>query len=911
MTAVVGRERELALAATFLEAAKVRFAVLLLEGEAGIGKTTVWQEAARRAAEDGFHVLSCRPAEAEAKFALSAVTDLLEGVDDETLSRLPDPQRRALEVALLRREHRGAPLDPRTLGTSLRSLLAELSKERPLLVAVDDVQWLDSASAAVLGFVLRRQAMTRSGWLFSRRMGEPTQLEAGKLAPPESLGRAAIGPLTLAALHHALRDQLGEALPRGHLVRVHQASGGNPFYALELARELRRTRTTPSDGALPVPDDLRDLLAQRLRRLSQPTRDALLTAAALSDPTTSLVDEQALATAEEADIVRIDERGRIAFRHPLYASAVYDSASRARRRVTHERLAEIVVDDEERARHVALAAAGPTEAAAAELDRAARRAADRGAPHAAAELTDMAVRLTPPDQVVAARRRRLAEARYLFVAGDPSRARRTCEELLAEVEAEPIRAEVLMLLAEATEDDLAATLAVGEEALTAADDDPALGARAHDLVGRVLIIRGELERARAQYRSGLELAERAGDRELCALVIGHAAHTESLLGRYTPGLLDRGVRLEREGAIVLDYGPTFASGLRAMYADRLDDSRMLLHEVRGAAIDAGAEHPHANVLLHLAELECRAGDLDSADRFAAEALERAEQVGLEHSQAGSLYIRALIAAVRGDVGRTRQLAGRGLELVHGGGIFFVQLESVLGFLELSLGDAAAAAEHLRGLPPLLDRMGYGEPSVNRVLPNAIEALVQLGELDEAMPLVDKLEERGRSLDSPWSLSTGARCRGLLLGAAGDLGGALDAFDRALLAHRRMPGPFEQGRTLLAKGMVERRDRKRARAKGSFEEALEIFEAIGAALWAGRAQQELGRVGLRRAAGDELTESELRVAELAARGLTNREVAAALFMSPKTVEANLSRIYRKLGIGSRAELGARMAEVVQP
>jgi DNA-binding CsgD family transcriptional regulator len=200
-------------------------------------------------------------------------------------------------------------------------------------------------------------------------------------------------------------------------------------------------------------------------------------------------------------------------------------------------------------------------------------------------------------------------------------------------------------------------------------------------------------------------------------------------------------------------------------------------------------------------------------------------------------------------------------------------------------------------------MGYGEPSVNRVLPNAIEALIQLGELDEARPLVAKLEERGRSLDSPWSLSTGARCRGLLLAAEGDVEGAIDAFERALAEHERMPGPFERGRTLLALGAAERRLRRQRAARGSLAAALEIFEQVGTPLWSAKVRAELGRIGGRGPRDNgELSETEQRIAELVVGGMSNKEVAATLFVTVRTVEANLTRIYAKLGIRRRTELG---------
>jgi predicted ATPase len=242
MAAVFGREAELALADAFLESAEERFAVLCFEGEAGIGKTTVWRAVVRRAEGHGFRVLSCRPAQAETKLALSAVADLLGPVGSDEFAALPEPQRRALDIALLRVAPSAGALDPRTLGTAIRSLLAGLSAEGPLLVAIDDVQWLDTTSSAVLTFALRRVATRRLGWLFARLLHEPARLAADALVPRESLTRRTIGPLTLAALHHVIKDQFDQPPSRPSLVRVHEASGGNPLFALEIAREPGRLR---------------------------------------------------------------------------------------------------------------------------------------------------------------------------------------------------------------------------------------------------------------------------------------------------------------------------------------------------------------------------------------------------------------------------------------------------------------------------------------------------------------------------------------------------------------------------------------------------------------------------------------------------------------------------------------------
>jgi DNA-binding CsgD family transcriptional regulator len=273
---------------------------------------------------------------------------------------------------------------------------------------------------------------------------------------------------------------------------------------------------------------------------------------------------------------------------------------------------------------------------------------------------------------------------------------------------------------------------------------------------------------------------------------------------------------------------------------------------------------------------------------------------------------AYVHAHRGDIAETRRVCDEATELVQhfGYALPTIWIAASLALLELSLEDFRATWQAGKPLTEAIEKQGIGEPATAFFLPDVLEALIGLGELDRAEALIDSFEGRARALDRSWALATGARCRGLLLAARGEFAGAEAALERALVEHERMEMPFEFGRTLFVKGLIERRMRRRARAKESFARALEIFERLPARLWAERTRQELGRTGIRRSSGNELTAGERRVAELAARGLTNREVAVTLFISPKTVEANLSRVYRKLGITSRAQLGARMSEPVQ-
>jgi DNA-binding CsgD family transcriptional regulator len=275
----------------------------------------------------------------------------------------------------------------------------------------------------------------------------------------------------------------------------------------------------------------------------------------------------------------------------------------------------------------------------------------------------------------------------------------------------------------------------------------------------------------------------------------------------------------------------------------------------------------------------------------------------------TLAYRALVDAYRGQAEAVRTEAAEALELLRqvGWTVWEPWALWALGVLELSLGNPTATARTLDPLAQLVEATGTGTIMLSRFLPDEIEALVALGELQRAERLVDMVDADGRRTGVAWTLAGAARCRGLLLAAQGETDGALRALDEALTHHASLEMPLELARTLLVCGQIQRRHKRKRAAQDSLAQALELFERSGAALWAKRARQELGRVGLRPHAPQELTAAERRVAELAASGLTNQEVAAAAFLSPKTVEDNLTRIYRKLGIRSRAELGVRLAE----
>jgi DNA-binding CsgD family transcriptional regulator len=326
------------------------------------------------------------------------------------------------------------------------------------------------------------------------------------------------------------------------------------------------------------------------------------------------------------------------------------------------------------------------------------------------------------------------------------------------------------------------------------------------------------------------------------------------------------------------------------------------------AVEQGDIHSQANVQLQLIELEIRAGNWPRADQLAHQNMEVIRQSDFGNGEQVMLYHRALVDAHRGRVDSARAAAEAGAAAAAAARDEWSRVgnESVLGFLELSLGNVKEAHTRLGPLIESLDKMGVGEPSIAPWLPNEIEALINLERFDEAETLLSRLEHQGQALDRPWALVTAARCRALLSAAQANSREALAWIEHALKEHKRLPHPFELARTLRVQGTILRRNRKKAAANRSLERALAIFDELGAVIWSEQTRAELRRVGLRLTSSTGTTEAEARVAELAAAGKTNKEVAATLFMSVRTVEHHLSQVYRKLGVRSRTELARKLA-----
>lgn len=914
---VVGREPELAIVRSFC-ADRNQPGVLLLEGDAGIGKTVLWEAGLAIASAAGHTVLRCRPAAAEAQLSFAALADLLVDVLDAALPALAVPQRRALEVALLLDDAKGPPPDVRALAGAFLGALRHASSSAPVLVAIDDAQWLDEPSRTVLEFAVRRLGVEPVGVLASRRGtgGEPP-LGLGQALAPERVQQLALAPLSMGALHRLVQTRLGMALSRPVLRRLHAESGGNPFYALEIGRALQRRGSTPrSDEPLPVPPTLQQLVQERVTALPDRVRRLLEVVAALYDRRIDRVHELAheerldgaIDQAIAAGVLTVADDS-VQFSHPLLAAGVYAGMGPERRRDVHRRLAGRDTRNEASTVHLALAAGSPDADVAGDLDASATRARARGAAASAGRYAEQAARLTPPDDVHGWARRTITAADNYIIAGDPARARELLIELIERTGPSQVRAEALSLLAWNAPDgaDLGAAARLGEQALAEAAGDLQLEATTRLRLGVIEEIRGNLDASMTHRRIAAELAKRAGDPGLRAGALSALGYAETMRGARVVEASRRAVEIERSlPGFLGQYSPSISLGQVLMYTDALDEARSVLAGALEQATAAGHEDARCTCLFHLADLERRAGNWEPARAFSDETRELNAQAGNEQEYASCLVVGALLDAAMGRVDEGRAAARTGLAAAEqmGDATFAIHHRGILGFIELSLGNAEAAQRWLEPASDVLISRGIGELSIYPAIQNEVDAAVETGMSERAEHLVSHLERLAAVTGRSWTRAMALRGRGLILAADGDVVAASAHLQEALLAHEAIPQPFELARTLLIIGKLERRAKRKRTSREALDRAAAIFDALPAPLWKAKADDELARLGRRSPPGG-LTETEAVIAELAATGMTNPEIAAAVFVSRKTVEANLSKVYRKLGVRSRVELARRL------
>jgi DNA-binding CsgD family transcriptional regulator len=881
---------------------------VLLTGAAGIGKTALWEAGLEMARAAGRFVLAARPAGAEAGMAFAGLIDLCDRVGPEVLADLPAPQRSALEVALLRAEPLpGAAAGAHIIALAFLNVLREMAAGAPLVVAVDDLPWLDPLSVSALIYAARRLGDQPLAFLLARRPGPPSPLEL-VLAPE----RLEVGALDTNALRRMLASRLAMFPSRVLLRRIVDVSQGNALFALELGRSVRRGGVTVGNPAMMLPASVEDALGARAVALAPGVRRLLLAVALSGGLTREMLEALAgRATVDAAfdDGVLARDESRVRASHPLLAAAAVDQSVPRERRAVHVAIAGAVADEELSALHLALATDRPSGRLAARLTAAASRASLRGARPQAVVLAEHALRLTPA-HATERHERLLTVATYLHLAGEPQRMTDLLGPAIGGLPAGTARARAWLLLSEGVgATNLAKYERLLDRALAEEQADP--GVRAQALAKKttataVVAVR-RVPEAEQWAREALATADGVG-----AGVERHLLYSLSwataLRGLPVDDLCARFAALSPESIYLVD-SPERVAAQRAVWRGELGAARPALVGLLEQADDRGEADSYALQRLHLCELELRVGDWGAAGRLLDDWAESAERVLLDLP----MYerCRALLAMGRGHVDQTRQWAAQAITRADAYGDGWDRLEALRarGTAALLAREPSAAAVDLGTVHEHAEREGVADPGVFPVAPELVEALAELGDLNRARSVTEALIRQAQEQAHPWGLVTARRCHALLRLAVGRYDRAAgSALADAATELARLGLGFDSARCHLSLGRAQRRLKQWGPARTSLERAAAAFVQLGSAGWAQRAQEELARVGGRvPGAPGALTPTEHDVVQLAARGLTNKEIARQLSLAVHTVEVHLSRAYGKLGVRSRSQLAAQLTQ----
>jgi len=919
-----GREAETGRIDSLLDAARAgRSAVLVVRGEPGIGKTALLRYAARRAQETT--VLSARGLEIDQRLAFSGLADLFLPVLGR-LEAIPRPQSAALAGAL----GLGAPVagDGFLVRVATLSLLSAAAEERPVLALLDDSQWLDEASREAILFVARHLEAERVALILTTLLSESTVDSFG-------LDEVTLVGLVPPAAGELLEEQLGYPVAPQVLDQLAKFSGGNPLALCELARDLSEAQLRGTEvigeGRLPPKMIVERAFLRRIERLSPQTREALVVVAADSGVTSTIgaacellgLPPACLQQAEEAGVIRADG-SRTSFTHPLLRAAVYHAAPRQSRDRAHRALAEVLrAGDklggnggrlgpshvERRAWQLAAATPEPDEAVASTLVAAATEARSRAGYAAAAAGLERAARLTPSPEQRAARL--VDGARDWHLAGRSDAALGLLDEAVplagdstTRVAAQHLRGRIMMLqgrLADASELLAAEAAGVAEQDPETAVSmllDAAVAASSSGAVGRAV------ELAREAWRLAEPLGGQVADAARVLIGGELEAHGEPLNDE------ERGLVVDAMSSLArLTPPPPIVTMFPIVLAnlEEYDQARMLLDRFHDEARALGAATILVPVLCLRSDVEFRTGDWVHAYADAAESVRLARET--RQLAFHSLAFLARVEAARGLETHCRAHAAEALEQAERDGIGAAMTYSrwALGLLELGLGRMSETIEQLEQVAELVEEHEMGQPVEVPWAQDLIEAYTRSGRSAEATAVLRRLETLAENARLSSALAAASRCRGLLA----DENVFAGEFEQALMWHKRTPTPFERARTELCYGERLRRARSRSDARTHLRAALQTFDRLNAAPWAARARTELAATGeVVRPRSEEglasLTPQELQLALIVGRGATNKEASAALFVSPKTVEAHLHRTYVKLGIRSRTELARLLA-----
>ncbi|MFG1621941.1 AAA family ATPase [Kribbella sp. NPDC049227] len=888
-------------------------------GDPGVGKSSLLKVADQLAQRRGRRVLSLAPTQFDRGLPFAGLAELISQYPPGSELTLPAPQRRALAVALHRDEPGDRDADALAVPLAVQGLLKQLCEAEPVTLIIDDLQWLDQATVGSLGFALRRISVEPQR--LSILVGTRPDRDAGAdfiAELPEPHRELSLPALEDWAIGQLLRTRLGARWTPPMSAGVARASSGNPYLALMIAQAMqsdvskwRWSAQSDHEPVFPVPPSLAGLLGEKVMLLPRNARDVLLLVSAAGrltvDKLRAVVDdaeiESALEAAADWEVATVGAGSVVAFTHPMLASAIYEAAVPADRRRAHRALAELLDDPVERARHRSKSIVAPDKAVAGELEDAAEISRARGAQQLAAELLEGAALATPSGMDTADGFRRWLRAVDSYVdAGDGLSARAALGKGAALAESSQDRAQVLVRRSRLAED-LRESRSLAEQAFRIA---PAGEVRAE-----ILQTLSERHRMEGHGRLALRLARMAiaeavaADRPDIQLVALYQRQSiEQIWG------IDRPERTLREmerlvARSSLEVSPAEWAGARSFYAAWNDGTaEAVVRDAIVQAVEAGRYADLSSLYIWLVLVLIRASKVPQAQA----ALEDADRsgawgtVGLQESMA-----RILIKEYSGDLDGARELARRAAERSRSSGLMYWLggFLAQLGFIEVSARNWSAALESLRELAEIFATTKMVDLEQLLWPVDYADAALQVGVLDEVEVAIDLLRRQGAA-GRPEATVAADRCQALLAAARGDVDGALIEL-RKVVGNAGAECPFEAARSLLALGQVYRRGGHRRLGEEALLGAAAAFEELGTPRWAERARAEAERIGSP-STTMMLTATERRVADLVGSGHSNQEAAAQLFVSVKTVEANLTRIYRKLSVRSRTELANRLHQL---
>ncbi|MFG3281331.1 AAA family ATPase [Streptomyces sp. NPDC048111] len=927
---------------------------VLLTGPAGIGRTTVISRLTADLGARGHRILRCAPSPADRDSPFLGLIDLLTGVSDDTFAALAVHERAVLDAALLRgpcpfgADPLGGPggaagRDALVLRIAVRKVLALLRRDAPVLLVVDDAQWLDRPTAQVLDHLARR-ADPGLAVLAALRTGDGAGAPIGLTGAhgdaldlcPRPARRILVPPLTAHELAELLERHDHPSWPRPLMARLHQASGGNPRIALELSAALdERVRTEGAgppgpDEPLPLPESLRRPVLDRLDALPPGARHTLVLAGAAARPTVELLrragrEEAAsdLDLCARRGIVRVlsaSDHGTVAFLDPLTPLVLRSATAYDRLMEAHRALAGASDDAVERAHHLARLAAGPDPVVATRLAAAASAARRRGAPGTAARLGRLAAEYTPAGQAAVDTDRRLTAAEDGIEAGDLDFARQLAHEVLGAADLPADRVRAWNVVIDSCGQAMAEIADVFPEAVRDAAGDPELLAQLHYRMSwRAWMVGGSAARAHAHAAHAAELAARTGDRRTELMALTQQAALELFLGnpRAESTLAAALAAPHDVHAMTHHNGPVYLKYRFHLVRDELDAARAELRTLVYRLRQRGSADSLSQCLIGLAQVEIQRGRCRPALHIARQSLRIVEEAGL--SQGPAWYAVSLAETAGGSLRQALSAAetARRYSEDDDDRLFLPRALHAAGRVRLFSGQSSQAVELLARVAELETAQGQGDPATRRWHADLAEALAADGAPDEAAAVIAAARRQAERLGRLGILATLDRASAAVDVERGELALAVRKLEGSTVRLRATGHLLEEARSRVALGRVRRLLGDEEAARSAYAGALRLFTKADARPWIAMTRAERDRVqdgpaGLPDGGSwsDRLTSTERSVVARVAQGASNREIAAGLVVSVKTVEAALTRAYRKLGAKSRVEI-TRMVMMARP